>query len=214
MQNQPDGMAPSAAEVRRQYAKGLAVRERILATAAPMLATHGFAGSSLQELASAAGVTKNQILHHYKSKDGLALAVVAAGQAAWRSELATPASIYPEARESVRFILKRTAELEQSGWPHLRVLALLASETTGLPPELGRQVQAAVTEIFDHLRGLAKSLKRGGGVGQEHKPRALAGLILAALLGANALYGCPGLLGEASPHLVLADLIAPGDPLI
>jgi TetR/AcrR family transcriptional regulator, transcriptional repressor for nem operon len=213
MQNQPDGIALNAAEARRQYAKGLAVCERIVSVAATMLATRGFSGTSLQALGEAAGVTKNQILHHYKSKDGLAAAVVDAGQAAWRFELATPAAIYPEARESLRFILKRSAELEQGGWPHLRVLAMLAGETAGLPPALRQHVQAALAEVFDYLRGLAKALKRGGGVGQEHKPRAVAGLILSAMLGANMLYGCPDLLGEASPHNALADLIAPSETL-
>lgn len=213
MLNQPDGLPLDAAAVRRLYAKGLAVREHIVATAAAMLAAHGFAGTSLQALAAAAGVTKNQILHHYKSKDGLAAAVVEAGQAAWRSELATPATIYPEARESLRFVLRRAAELEQGGWPHLRVLAMLAGETAGLPPALVQHVQTAMTEVFDYLRGLAKALKRGGSVGQEQKPRAMAGLILAALLGANALHGSSGLLGEASLHAALAELIAPIEAL-
>ena len=213
MQNQPDGTTLNTAEARRQYAKGLAVRDQIVAMTARMLATHGYAGTSLQPLADKAGVTKNQILHHYKSKDGLVAAVVDAGVSAWRFELATPAAIYPEARETLRFILKRSAELEQAGWPHLRVLAMLAGETAALPPELRQRVQAALTDVFDYLRSLVKALKRGGGVGQEHKPRAVAGLLLAAMLGANALYGCPELLGEASMHAALADLLAPGESL-
>ncbi len=188
-QNQPDGATASTAAAQRQYAKGLAVRERILAGTARLLAAQGFAGTSLMEMAAAAGVTKNHILYHYHSKNELVHAVIDAAHAAWRSELATPAEIYPDARDSLRHLLKHAVELDHNAWPHLRLLGLLAAEQGGLPPEVQARLQAVLSEMHAYLRTLAKALRRTGNLPQEHKARAMAGLVLSVLLSVGQLSG-------------------------
>ena len=56
--------------------KGQQTRERILATAEPMVLSQGFAGTSLDDLVKATGLTKGAFFHHFKGKADLAQALV------------------------------------------------------------------------------------------------------------------------------------------
>lgn len=56
--------------------KGQQTRERILATAEPMVLSQGFAGTSLDDLVKATGLTKGAFFHHFKGKADLARALV------------------------------------------------------------------------------------------------------------------------------------------
>jgi TetR/AcrR family transcriptional regulator len=49
---------------------------RILAAAQQLFARKGFAATSIQEIAEAAGVSKSNVFHHYKSKEELYIAVI------------------------------------------------------------------------------------------------------------------------------------------
>jgi AcrR family transcriptional regulator len=47
------------------------VRTRILVEAVRLFAERGYAGTSLQSIADAAGITKPTLVYHYGNKDGL-----------------------------------------------------------------------------------------------------------------------------------------------
>lgn len=51
------------------------VRRRLLNSTASMMAARGFAGVSISEIASDAGVTKGGLFHHFSSKQELIAAV-------------------------------------------------------------------------------------------------------------------------------------------
>lgn len=61
---------------------------RILQTATAHFAEHGFAAASVDAIASAAGVTRGAVYHHYASKTGLFSAVIAAQQDAIATAIA------------------------------------------------------------------------------------------------------------------------------
>lgn len=56
--------------------KGEQTRERILATAEPMVLRQGFAGTSLDDILKATKLTKGAFFHHFKGKSDLARALV------------------------------------------------------------------------------------------------------------------------------------------
>lgn len=56
--------------------KGAQTRERILATTEPMVLRQGFAGTSLDDILAATGLTKGAFFHHFKGKGDLARALV------------------------------------------------------------------------------------------------------------------------------------------
>jgi TetR/AcrR family transcriptional regulator len=64
-----------------------ASRSQILATAARLFAARGFDATSLQEIADALGMTKQAVLHHFRSKDQLRQAVLDDILAHWRDAL-------------------------------------------------------------------------------------------------------------------------------
>ncbi|NOY28425.1 MAG: TetR/AcrR family transcriptional regulator [Oligoflexia bacterium] len=63
------------------------VRERILAEATRLFGSHGYAGTSIQAIADAAGITKPTLVYHFGSKDGLRRAVIDAVMDHWRNQV-------------------------------------------------------------------------------------------------------------------------------
>lgn len=56
---------------RGSYAKGVAKREEILATALEVIAKHGYRKASVRELADAVGLSQAGLLHYFDSKEEL-----------------------------------------------------------------------------------------------------------------------------------------------
>jgi TetR/AcrR family transcriptional repressor of nem operon len=56
--------------------KGAQTRERILAAAEPLILRQGFAGTSLDDILDATGLTKGAFFHHFQDKAGFARALI------------------------------------------------------------------------------------------------------------------------------------------
>ena len=63
--------------VRRTRAEMQATRASLLATARKVLAEHGYADTSMDDLTAQAGLTRGALYHHFGDKKGLLAAVVA-----------------------------------------------------------------------------------------------------------------------------------------
>jgi AcrR family transcriptional regulator len=138
-----------------------ATRDQILAAATRLMAAHGVAGTSIQDVADAVNLRKASILYHFPSKDALRKAVIDALLTRWRDvlpRLLLAGEMGPEARLDavmsefitffsadtdrarllVRELLDRPAELEpylvETIGPWLRVIALAldAGKSRGL----------------------------------------------------------------------------------
>lgn len=174
----------------RRYAKGLAVRERAIAAASQLLAAKGYGGSSVAELAEQAGITRNQLFHHFGSKENLARECIVRARQAWTDDLLTPAGIFPEPINRLVFILDKLAEYHfDEDWPYFRLITCLAASQADQPPAVKDLVSETLAEIYQALRDLCKELKRGGGLPGGAKARVAAAQILACALGTAALAG-------------------------
>jgi AcrR family transcriptional regulator len=71
--------------------KGDLTRRHILDTAAAAFARSGYAGTSLNDLIKAAGITKGGFYFHFPSKEALALAVVRDKQETWLRDVSAAA---------------------------------------------------------------------------------------------------------------------------
>jgi AcrR family transcriptional regulator len=71
--------------------KGDLTRRHILDTAATAFARSGYAGTSLNDLIKAAGITKGGFYFHFPSKEALALAVVQDKQETWLRDISAAA---------------------------------------------------------------------------------------------------------------------------
>ena len=65
-----------ATEGRALTAKGAATRARIVAVAAALVYEHGVAGTSLEQVREAAGISNSQLYHYFSDKQALVRAVV------------------------------------------------------------------------------------------------------------------------------------------
>ena len=69
-------MSTTSERPTRVTARGQATRARILATAAGLIAQQGVAGTSIDDVRAAAGVSASQIYHYFGHKQGLVRAVI------------------------------------------------------------------------------------------------------------------------------------------
>ena len=102
-------------------------KHRVIAVATVAFADHGVAGTSLDDLARRLDITKQTILYHFGSKDGLVTEVLAAG-----------------ARDLL-VVLDEASDASDAGWDRIDAivrasfqLAVARPELLGLLRELGR----------------------------------------------------------------------------
>jgi len=172
----------------RRYAKGLAVRDKAVTSACRQFAVQGYAGCSVADLAAAAGITRNQLFHHFSSKENLSLACIERARQCWWDDVLTPARIYPEPINRLVCVLSKLSEYHfDPDWPYARLLLVLAASQADPPPAVGQAVKAVLAEVFQELRTVLKELKRSSPLPGGFKARAVAAQLLASLLGAAAL---------------------------
>jgi AcrR family transcriptional regulator len=70
-------MTTPAAAPRRLTRKGEATRERILQAATDLIAVRGVAGTGLEDVRTAAGVSGSQVYHYFENKQAMIRAVIA-----------------------------------------------------------------------------------------------------------------------------------------
>jgi len=176
-----------AAASRRKYAKGLEAREHIVGVALQRFAELGYGGCSIMDLATAAQVSKNQLFHHFGSKENIALACVERVRRDWQNEVATPAQIYPDPMAQLDFILTKLAERLESGWPGLHMLASMAATAGSVPQAVTEASRGVLDEMQQQLRGIIKEGRRSSAVPSTTKARVMADYIISVLLGAVVL---------------------------
>lgn len=149
------------------------VENEIVEHAARLFAERGFAGTSVQDIADAMGVSRPSLYYYFKSKDELLASLVTEvteGAAAQIRAVARDGS--KNATERLRSIARLLASwrAEQPG----RFLLLVRSESV-LPPDLARVNERAKRST---LRELTKVIEQGVSAGEfrmvEPRPAALA----------------------------------------
>ena len=88
----------------------LSSQERILRVAREAFAEHGFRGARLADIASRAGLSHPTLLYHFKSKEDLYSAVIAAAVADWAHDTEAAASAGLSGFAQVDAILDAGAE--------------------------------------------------------------------------------------------------------
>jgi TetR/AcrR family transcriptional repressor of nem operon len=87
--------------------------EAILRSSWSLFHEYGYKNTSLQQLADAAGLGKAGLLHHFKSKEGLMLAVIEYASEWYRTRVLSIAKGEGEVGERLETMLRRQFELVQ-----------------------------------------------------------------------------------------------------
>ena len=162
--------------------KGQETRERMVATAEALILAKGFAGMSLDELLSQAGLTKGAFFHHFKGKSDLAKAVV---ERYWENDLALfqgfsdqADRLSDDALERVYIFLRLFEDyLDGLGAP---APGCIFASYTYERHQFGTDVQDYIRKSFDVLgvvvRGQTCSIDRGAPANRRRHRPAIGGV--------------------------------------
>ena len=171
---------------RWEMRKGELTRQRIVATAAPIFNTRGFAGSSMQDVLEAAGLEKGGLYRHFRSKEELAAE-------AFRYALSASVRLRTEkldhahgALEQLRSIIQRFVEAPSAipGGCPLMNTAVEADDGNPVLRDLARKGFA------DWRKRLCRVVREGlesGEIREGTGPRMVANTLIATLEGALML---------------------------
>ena len=176
-------------------------RERILRAAANLYARRGFRGTSLREVAEAAGATKPLVLYHFESKEKLFSVLLREALERFHQEAGEIVSRQTGAQEQLRGLLRVHVRQVREG-PELAAFAYDVMSMPGLLP-LGFDYRDEGQKAFAfYLRVIEDGQRRG-----EFR-KTDATVVAAAMFGTLRLYTTAVLAGslERIPESLEDDL--------
>lgn len=140
--------------------RGQRSRQEILDAAAKVMATRGYAGTSMSALVQESGIPKSAIYHHFDSKAGLLSEVMARGAREFFAAMRDAHQPPPEGgtpRERLGWYLQKTGEvfMHREGFLRLLLLLVMSSEATDAP-EAMRTIVEIRKEGLDYMRHMIR----------------------------------------------------------
>ena len=165
--------------------RGGTTRLRILEAGAQAFAEHGFAGTSLNDVIKAAGVTKGGFYHHFPSKEALALEVVRYKQEQWSGRVLSASMQEPRAMDQLMAMTRALCDLHEQdkAADSLGKLCAELSEDPQLAPRLSTQF---VTWV-DITQSLLARAQAEGDVRTDVDARTAAELAVSLFMGIEQL---------------------------
>ena len=161
--------------------RGEGTRRCILDEAALAFSRHGYAGTSLNDVIIATGLTKGAFYFHFASKEALALEVFRSKQQEWAAKAVEAAGRKESALDKLIEMMHETCDLHETD-PAARAVARLCWEL-GEDPELAPQMKPFLTNWFDILEDLLRTAQSEGDVRKEVDARAVAEVCVASFIG-------------------------------
>jgi AcrR family transcriptional regulator len=165
--------------------RGEATRREILEAASTAFAQHGYAGTSLNDLIKAAGVTKGGFYFHFPSKEALALAVLAYKQEQWASRVFAAAMRHSTAVEQMNAMVDALLQQHEND-PSAQAISRICFELAEDPdmvPRLAPQFEVWV----DMTSSLFAKAQEEGSVRRDLDPRAMGEAAVAAFVGLETM---------------------------
>lgn len=160
-----------------------ATREDIISEALRLFAKHGFASTSISDIAEAAGITKGAIYWHFDSKDTLFKAILDQIRDDWQSVIRLPLQKEPSALRRIELLFDQYA-LFMKKQPE----ACLFLQRVLLEPEHAYAGQVA--RVFDRtqafIAGILDEVKQAGQLDSQLDTAVVARTILISLTGVTA----------------------------
>lgn len=169
--------------------KAADTKERIVNTAANLFSSYGFAATSVDDIVTAAGITKGAFYHHFKTKEKLCENVLDLAVESYH-RLAASVPLQSKNDEPLSLWFKRIVELQASGqWLYDRLLGQLSIEFSSLSADTQNKLKL----FWDWCRGNYEALIRqasGTAPMSAEQTAALARLFMSAHFGSVWLDRC------------------------
>lgn len=172
--------------------RGRLTRARIAGAAADLFAQHGIAGTSVEDIRMAAGVSGSQITHYFHGKQGLIRAVIVLHVDA---AIESIEHFGPAPFRTLADLRSWAREVSVAQGPACR-LGTLAGELVQPDPQTQAELALAFVRWTAAVRGALEELRNHGTLQPDADPGALARGLLAtlhggALVARAAQYGAP-----------------------
>lgn len=172
--------------------------DEILASARTLVASGGYNGFSYADIASAVGIRKASIHHHFPTKADLVRVLVARYRQDAETGMAAIARDIPQPAELLQAYVGYWTQCIGDNSRPFCVCALLAGEVPALPTEVAAEVRAYFRSLASWL---ADALERGVAEGvfsltdsPQEEAEGLMAIVHGAMLSARA-YGDPKIFG-------------------
>jgi AcrR family transcriptional regulator len=109
--------------------RGTHTVESLLDAAVEVFNDRGYDGTSMEDLARAAGITKSSIYHHVRGKEALLGMALDAALAGLFAALDEPASLEGPARSRLEHVLRRSVEVLDAELPNVTLLLRVRGNT-------------------------------------------------------------------------------------
>lgn len=176
-------------------------REQILEAAAQLFGERGFAGTSIQHIAEALGVTRTAVYYYFKNKEEILRSLVEEISVAASQRLGRPAPEKSTAAERLRKVVQEYALLILAHPKQFRVLDRSESD---LPPDLARVHRHAKRQV---LETFSRAVSDGIALGEfrDVDPRMAAFAMLGMCNWTSAWYLPEGRLTDEEIAATMAD---------
>ena len=165
--------------------RGEATRRQILTAAAAAFSDHGYAGTSLNDVIRAAGVTKGAFYHHFPSKEALALEVIGHKQREWAGRVVSAGLRDPRAIDQIRAMVGALCDIHEQdpAGQALQRLCIELSEDRDLAPRLSMQF----TNWTDMTETVIRRAQEQGDLRRDFDPRVAAEVAVALVQGTEQI---------------------------
>ena len=167
-------------------------QQHIIDTAAKLFASRGYNGTSMADLAAAAGLTKGAFYHHFASKEALFFAVIQSVREKWQNAVGIEVVQSQNALEQIMILLTQHARLLRREPTLCLVMHGLTAEMEESNPELLAALQSVYRDMIAFIEDVIRSGQAQGQIRADVDARLIALNIVGLLRGIS----CFGLLGE------------------
>jgi AcrR family transcriptional regulator len=167
-------------------------RQLIIDTAARLFASKGFHGTSMSDLASAAGLTKGAFYHHFENKDALFFAVIQSVREKWEHAVGIEVIQSQNALDQVMILLTKHAQLLRREPTLCLVMHGLTAEMEETNPGFLEALHSVYGDMIGFIEGLIRNGQARGQIRADVDARLMALNIVGLLRGVS----CFGLLSD------------------
>ena len=167
-------------------------QQLIIDTAARLFASKGFHGTSMSDLASAAGLTKGAFYHHFENKDALFFAVVQSVREKWENAVGIEVVQGQDALDQIMILLTKHAQLLRREPTLCLVMHGLTVEMEETNPSFLEALHSVYRDMIGFIEELIQNGQAQGQIRADVDARLMALNIVGLLRGVS----CFGLLNE------------------
>ncbi|HEX6207830.1 MAG TPA: TetR/AcrR family transcriptional regulator [Actinomycetota bacterium] len=170
--------------------RGEETRRRILTEAAAAFAERGYAGTSMNELVRAPGLTKGAFYFHFDSQEDLALEVFRWKHEEWQAMVAEAIEEGARAVDQLVAVMGAVTDCVDAD-PSARSLGRLAGELSG-DPRLASVLDVQFKSWVEFSTELLRRGQEEGDVRHDLDPREVSEVVVAGFIGLEHVSGTRG----------------------